>query len=267
MLGAAHSVGLSEPEKAREGRLRSPLSFSILGDENIRIETKQCTKCKKVKSLDKFSFVSLKTGKRNTRCKSCISDYEKERYKLNRERLIKQSRGLEEVKYKDPVWAKTKRLMGQYKLPYGIYLEMIENGCEVCGNKENLCVDHDHSCCPGQTTCGRCIRGILCTDCNMAEGRLKSSIEISENMVVYLKTYELVKEWKTMGFKQSNIISRVSLTIGEYVDMIDSFKVYLRGATDNREKARVAVIIESMERIVETLEKESEEIRNNWNKE
>jgi hypothetical protein len=31
-------------------------------------------------------------------------------------------------------------------------------------------VDHDHACCPGDRTCGKCIRGLACARCNQGIG-------------------------------------------------------------------------------------------------
>jgi len=36
-------------------------------------------------------------------------------------------------------------------------------GCGVLGDgKTGLHIDHDHACCPGKRSCGKCVRGALC---------------------------------------------------------------------------------------------------------
>ena len=65
---------------------------------------------------------------------------------------------------------------------YGIteeqYLELTVNGCQVCGRKERLCVDHDHA--TGN------VRGCLCSDCNSALGFLKDSQDLVNKLSSYM---------------------------------------------------------------------------------
>ncbi len=42
--------------------------------------------------------------------------------------------------------------------------------CPLCGielTRNNANVDHDHACCNGSKTCGKCWRGLLCQSCNI----------------------------------------------------------------------------------------------------
>jgi hypothetical protein len=50
--------------------------------------------------------------------------------------------------------------------------------CTICrtdtpGGRGRFHVDHDHTCCPGTTACGKCVRGLLCHHCNLGLGNFR----------------------------------------------------------------------------------------------
>lgn len=85
------------------------------------------------------------------------------------------------------------RLQALYKMSIEDYEEMLTDqggGCAICGKspspKKRLNVDHDHACCPGEVTCGKCVRGLLCTPCNVFLGYFENKDTMSK-MKAYVR--------------------------------------------------------------------------------
>lgn len=77
---------------------------------------------------------------------------------------------------------------------YNKLLKLQNGKCKLCEKDEfkfkyKLSIDHDHKCCPGKKSCGNCIRGLLCPQCNWSLGVLEN-IEFCSKATIYLKEYK-----------------------------------------------------------------------------
>lgn len=69
-----------------------------------------------------------------------------------------------------------------------------QDGCSGChttdsGGKD-WCIDHDHACCPGSAkSCGACVRGVLCSLCNMALGSARDDAWVLRSLIRYKERY------------------------------------------------------------------------------
>lgn len=92
-----------------------------------------------------------------------------------------------------------------YKITDEAYKRMLfeqNHKCLVCsvvfdsdGKKTVPCIDHDHACCPGNKSCGKCIRGVICYGCNVMLGFAKDNPETLLSGAKYLK--EKTQQWNS----------------------------------------------------------------------
>lgn len=75
-------------------------------------------------------------------------------------------------------------------------LEEQEYRCAVCPRsllEFTPHIDHDHACCAGnQKSCGKCVRGLLCAECNRMLGQARDEPSILRAGAAYLESRRLV---------------------------------------------------------------------------
>ena len=142
-----------------------------------------CTICKEERADEDFT---KRGNSYRNQCKVCTNDGAK----ASRKRILEANP--EKVRYQE--WSRN--LMRLYKMTPEDWLELYNRQkgvCYYCGEPETskymntdtvkrLAVDHDHRCCPGQKSCGKCIRHLLCKSCNTLLGLLETKTNIVRKM-------------------------------------------------------------------------------------
>jgi len=194
--------------------------------QSDNITRKTCTICKEALPLDHFSPNRTRKDGLHGECKPCAKVRMQEWRKANAERWrqIANAAGrrwyqnhpeyFDSPEYKEKnrqrarryasgevgIIRKRKSLCKRHGLTLDRYRALWESQsglCAICGKPElskhqngsqwNLCIDHDHRCCPGeQQACGTCVRGLLCNRCNRAIGWFGDDIQLIKNALKYL---------------------------------------------------------------------------------
>lgn len=122
--------------------------------------------------------------------KKYINNWRAERPEYRKRRTAagvvwKKNRYATDPEYRSRVLAQA--AAGRYSLTLDTYLAMIARGCDACDSHDNLHIDHDHSCCEGKRSCGTCVRGVLCDNCNIALGYLSDDPRRVQQLLIYIE--------------------------------------------------------------------------------
>lgn len=193
---------------------------------------KACRKCRKILPLDCFNRCSAKRDGRHTVCRDCSKSYWAKAYQTKRGQYLARAKSYyqenkEECKARNAAWSaankervnerrrkrypihREKILARQRKyrfLEYGISEEQFlqklsgQNGmCQICRTPfgkdliNKPYIDHDHSCCRGNRSCGKCVRDLLCMRCNLLIGYAQESPQVLEEAASYIRLHGWIR--------------------------------------------------------------------------
>lgn len=161
-----------------------------------------CNKCEETKPEDDFYKQPRNKSGRMGHCKICELARKAANNALHKEAdprawSLRQQAYAKKYKKRHPDRAAAYDHKRNLRRKYGItpekYAELLQaqdGKCAGCSREpanRRFAVDHDHGCCPGQKTCGNCIRGLLCGNCNTGLGLFKENIQTIENILEYLR--------------------------------------------------------------------------------
>ena len=149
---------------------------------------KTCNTCGRRRRLSSF-YTQKQRGAdyRLPRCKDC----EKKRTAARKAAYTPEQKAREEASRRKIVQSHLYKITPEW---YAATLAAQGGGCAICGshdpgkNMARFCVDHDHACCPGTRSCGKCNRGLLCRKCNAMLGHANDSPALLRGAAAYLET-------------------------------------------------------------------------------
>jgi hypothetical protein len=150
---------------------------------------KICRICHIPKDITEYCKKKDVKGGISNRCKACDAEKYQQRRAKN-SLSLRDSWNKASKKYaskKD--FAKARRLRRHHLTveQYDTMMSKYDGLCWACKLRPACVLDHDHSCCDGTFSCGGCIRGLLCNQCNTSLGLMQEDPNLIDQLISYLK--------------------------------------------------------------------------------
>ena len=170
---------------------------------------KRCTKCGQEKDESEFYRYANSTKPR-ARCKVCIRAANEARERKDPVKRTARSQAwraknpgrasqiARDWQLRNPEKYRAIAYRRKFKIEFDELWKAQDGKCASChkpmlrtGVKpDSVCVDHDRSCCGGQESCGKCVRGLIHRNCNLVLGYAKDDVEVLRCALAYLENWK-----------------------------------------------------------------------------
>jgi hypothetical protein len=141
------------------------------GSAAVDATHKTCVLCVNPKAMSEYGRNLRRSDGRQTVCLECAATPARQWAKRGWTASDKQAwttahKALLNSRNRDTYLRKTYTISDQQ---FWMLFDVQNGKCCLCSRPartKNLSVDHDHKCCKGSVSCGRCVRGLLCGRCN-----------------------------------------------------------------------------------------------------
>lgn len=148
-----------------------------------------CKECQKARRKEEYAAFTPEQHQRRKEQRS-TPEYRNGRKLYNAQYMAALS---EQARYELRRKARLKHRYGVTPEQYDAKLAEQGGGCAICkriSGKIKFSFDHNHACCKGRNSCGKCLRGLICQPCNAWIGFIESHPGWLERVQIYLARYK-----------------------------------------------------------------------------